>query len=119
VGYYFVPDAIASITDIENEEEKHRAEDEAGETEVLREAGRGAALPGGLEMILSLSPTQFEYTMATILRMLGMNEIQRAVGRVTSALRSPLVTRRVAPRWSSAKVRQSQDDWFSRDAEIH
>ena len=80
MGYYFFPDAIASINDIENEEEKHRAENEARETEELQEAGRGAALSGDLELILALSRTQFEYTMAAILRMLGMTEIQR-VGR--------------------------------------
>jgi restriction system protein len=81
MGYYFFSDAIASINDIENEEEKHRAENEARETEELQEAGHGAALSGDLESILALSPTQFEYTMAAILRMLGMTEIQRVGGR--------------------------------------
>ena len=81
MAYYFLPDAIASINDIENEEEKHRAENEVRETEELQEAGRGAALSGDLELILALSPTQFEYTMAAILRMLGMTDIRRVGGR--------------------------------------
>jgi restriction endonuclease Mrr len=61
--------------------ERHRAEGEARETEELQNAGRVAALSGDLELILALSPTQFEYTMAAILRMLGMTEIQRVGGR--------------------------------------
>jgi restriction endonuclease Mrr len=81
MSYYFFSDAIASINDQENEEEKHRVENEARETEELQEAGHGAALSGNLELILALSPTQFEYTMAAILRMLGMTEIQRVGGR--------------------------------------
>jgi len=81
MSYYFYSKAVASINDSENEEEKHRVENEARKTEELQEAGRGAALAGDLELILALSPTQFEYTMAAILRMLGMTKIQRVRGR--------------------------------------
>lgn len=81
MGYYFVPDAIAAINNIENENEKHRAHNEARVTEDLQKAGHRAALTGDLESIVALSPTQFEYTMAAVLRMLGMTEIQRVGGR--------------------------------------
>ncbi|MGC2175261.1 MAG: restriction endonuclease [Acidimicrobiales bacterium] len=81
MSYYFFSDAIASINDQENEEKKHRAENEARETEDLQEAGRSAARSGDLGLILALSPRQFEYTMAAILRLLGMTEIQRVGGR--------------------------------------
>ena len=81
MGYYFFPDAIASINDQENEEEKHRVENEAREIEELQEVGLRVALSGDLESILALSPRQFEYTMAAILRMLGMTEMQRGGGR--------------------------------------
>ncbi len=78
--YYFFSDAIASVNDRETEEERHRVENEARETEDLQEAGRRAALSGDLEIILALPPTQFEYTMAAILQMLGMTKIQRVRG---------------------------------------
>lgn len=81
MGYYFISDAIASINDQENEEEKHRVENEAREAEELQEVGRGAALSGDLEAILALSPGEFEYAMAAILRMLGMSDIKRVGGR--------------------------------------
>jgi len=81
IGFYYLPDAISSINGNEDEEEKRRVEIESRENEALREIGRSAALSGDLELILALSPTQFEYTMAAILRMLGMTEIQRVGGR--------------------------------------
>jgi restriction system protein len=81
MGYYFFSDAIASVNDQENEEEKHRVENEARVAEELQEAGHGAALSGDLELILALSPIQFEYTMAAILRLLGMTHIQRVGSR--------------------------------------
>jgi restriction system protein len=81
MSYYFFSEAIASINDQESEEEKHRVENEARETEELQEAAHGAARSGDLELILALTPTQFEYTMAAIMRLLGMTQIQRAGGR--------------------------------------
>src|ERR1700722_1754360 len=81
MGYYFLPDAIASGNDQENEQDKRRVENEARETEDLQDVGRGAALSGDLEAILALSPTEFEYTMAAILRMLRMTDIKRVSGR--------------------------------------
>ncbi len=80
MSYYFFSDAIASINDQENEEEKHRVENEAREAQELQEAGHAAAMSGDLESILAFSPAQFEYTMAAILRMLGMTKIQRVGG---------------------------------------
>lgn len=79
-GYYFLPDAIASINEIDNEEERHRVENEVRETEEQQGAARGAAQSGDLELILALSPTEFEFAMAAILRMLGMSNIQRVGG---------------------------------------
>ncbi len=81
MGYYFFSDAIASINDQENEDEKHRVENEAREIEELQETGRVVALSGNLDAILALSPREFEYTMAAILRMLGMTDIKRVGGR--------------------------------------
>jgi restriction endonuclease Mrr len=81
MGYYFLPDAIASVNDQENEEDRHRVKNEARETEDLQEAGRDAVLSGDLEAILALSPKEFEYTMAAILRMLRMTDIKRVGGR--------------------------------------
>jgi restriction system protein len=80
-GYYFLPDAISSINEIENEEERHQVENEVRETEAQLEVARGAAQSGDLELILALTPTEFEYAMAAILRMLGMTNIQRVGGR--------------------------------------
>jgi restriction system protein len=81
MGYYSLPDAIASINNDVNEEDKHRVENDARENEDLQEAGHSAARSGDLELILALSPTQFEFTMAAILWMLGMTDIQRVGGR--------------------------------------
>jgi restriction system protein len=81
MGSYFLPDALESLKNSETETEKHQVENAARETEAQLEAGRGAALSGDLEVILALSTTEFEYTVATILRMLGMTGIQRVGGR--------------------------------------
>jgi restriction system protein len=81
MGYYFLPDALESLKNDEAESEKHRAENSARESEAQQDVGRGAALSGDLESILALSPTEFEYTVAAILRMLGMTGIQRVGGR--------------------------------------
>ncbi len=80
MGYYFLPDALESIKDSETETEKHRAENAARETQAEQDIGRSAAASGDLEAILTLSPMEFEYAVASILRMLGMTGIQR-VGR--------------------------------------
>ncbi len=63
------------------EAERIRAEREARETEAQQEAAHAAAESGDLDFILSLSPTQFEYTMAALLRMLGMTDVERVGGR--------------------------------------
>lgn len=81
MAYYFLPDALESIKNDENDTEKRRAEQEARETETLQEAAHGAALSGDLELILALSPIQFEYTMAAVLRMFGMTALQQVGGR--------------------------------------
>lgn len=81
MAYYFLPDALESIKNDENDTEKRQAEQEVRETEALQESARGAALSGDLELILALSPIQFEYTMAAVLRMLGMTALQRVGGR--------------------------------------
>jgi restriction system protein len=81
MGYYFYPDAIASINATASDEERHRGESDARVAEDLQEAGHNAALAGNLESIVVLSPTDFEFTMAAYLRMLGMSEIQRVGGR--------------------------------------
>lgn len=79
--YYFFSDAVATINDQESEEEKHRLENQARETEDLQKVGHDAALSGNLDAIVALSPAQFEYTMAAILGMLGMTKMQRAGGK--------------------------------------
>jgi restriction endonuclease Mrr len=81
MGYYFLPDAVESLNNHENDAENRRAQQEARETKVQEEAARGAALSGDIELILALSPAQFEYAMAVVLRMLGMTHIQRVGGR--------------------------------------
>lgn len=63
------------------EAERARAAREAQEAEEKQKAARAAAQSGNLEFILGLSPTQFEYTMAAMLRMLGMTDVQRVGGR--------------------------------------
>lgn len=63
------------------EAERARAAREAQEAEEKQRAARAAARSGDLEFILRLSPTQFEYTMAALLRMLGMTDVQRVGGR--------------------------------------
>ena len=80
MGYYFLPDAFESIEKSETETDKHRAENAARETREEHDAGRGAALSSDLALIMTLSPTEFEFAMATILRMLGMTGIQRVGG---------------------------------------
>lgn len=60
---------------------RERDEREAQETKAREETARAAAESGDLAFILALSPTQFEYTMAAMLRMLGMSDVQRVGGR--------------------------------------
>ncbi len=81
MGYYFLPDAIESLNNHENDTEKHQADQEARETKEQQGAARAAALSGDIELILALSPTQFEYAMAVVLQMLGMTDLQRVGGR--------------------------------------
>jgi restriction system protein len=81
MGYYFLPDAVESLNNHEDERENRRAEQEARETKAQEDAARGAALSGDIELILALSHAQFEYAMAVVLRMLGMTDIQRVGGR--------------------------------------
>jgi len=64
----------------EAEAERYRAGQERAEAEVKRAADQ-AARSGDLDFILALSPTQFEYTMAAMLRMIGMTDVQRVGGR--------------------------------------
>lgn len=80
MGYYFLPDALESLKNNDTEAAKQQAEHVAQETEEVHDAGRGAAQSGDLEKILTLSPIEFEYAVATILRMLGMTGIQRLGG---------------------------------------
>jgi restriction system protein len=81
MAYYFLPDALESIKNDESDTEKLRAKHEVRETEELQEAAHGAALSGDLDLVLALSPIEFEYTMAAVLRMLGMTALQRVGGR--------------------------------------
>jgi restriction system protein len=81
MGYYFLPDAVESLNNHENDTENRRAVQEARETKVREEAVRVAVLAGDIELILALSHAQFEYAMAVVLRMLGMTGIQRVGGR--------------------------------------
>jgi curved DNA-binding protein CbpA len=62
-------------------ERKARDAREAKEAEEKQRMAQTAAQSGDLEAILGLSPTQFEYTMAALLRMLGMTDVQRVGGR--------------------------------------
>jgi curved DNA-binding protein CbpA len=63
------------------EAERNRAEREAEAAEAQQDEARHAAESGDLAFILALSPTQFEYTMAALLRMLGMTDVERVGGR--------------------------------------
>jgi restriction endonuclease Mrr len=81
MGYYFLPDAVESLNNHEKDTKNRRAEREARETKVEEDAAREAALSGDIGLILALSPAQFGYAMAVVLRMLGMKNIQRVGGR--------------------------------------
>ena len=63
------------------EAERARTAREAQQAAAKQEAARAAAQSGDLEFILGLSPTQFEYTMAAMLKMLGMTDVKRVGGR--------------------------------------
>jgi len=63
------------------EDGRYEAEYEAREAHRQEDIARSAAESGDLDFILALSPTQFEYTMAAMLRMLGMTNVHRVGGR--------------------------------------
>ncbi|MGC1239743.1 MAG: restriction endonuclease, partial [Acidimicrobiales bacterium] len=61
--------------------DRAQAENEAREEKAQEASAQSAAQSGDLDYILGLSPTQFEYTMAAMLRMLGMTDVIRVGGR--------------------------------------
>jgi len=92
------------------------SKNEVRETEEQQGAARGAAQSGDLELILALSPTEFEFAMAAILRMLGMSNIQRVGGSghlgVDILAGDAFGPHHICPVQETC---EDQEDWFSGD----